>query len=137
MSTSDHDNSLPPRPMQLITQAQREQLIANGRASRDADTDHRPVVKLFTPDAGATWLLTELDPDQPDLAWGLCDLGLGFAEYGTVLISEIASFRGRLNLPVERDLHFQAKGPISAYIAASGPTGRIVESLPNNEGGAK
>jgi hypothetical protein len=30
------------------------------------------VVKLFTPDAACTWLLTELDPDDPDIAFGLC-----------------------------------------------------------------
>ncbi|WP_439331030.1 DUF2958 domain-containing protein [Mesorhizobium carmichaelinearum] len=34
------------------------------------------MVKLFTRDAGATWLLTEIDPDDPDHAFGLCDLGL-------------------------------------------------------------
>ena len=29
--------------------------------------DQYPVVKLFTPDANATWLLTELDPVDEDL----------------------------------------------------------------------
>jgi len=49
--------------MELITKQQRQQLEAQWRASRESDgaIDHRPVVKLFTPDAGATWLLTELD----------------------------------------------------------------------------
>ena len=77
--------------------------------------DNFPVVKLFTPDAGATWLLTELYPDDPDIAFGLCDLGLGFPELGTVRLSELAELRGKLGLPVERDLHFTAKKPISAY----------------------
>jgi hypothetical protein len=36
-----------------------------------------PCRKLFTPDANATWLLTEIDPEEPDRAFGLCDLGLG------------------------------------------------------------
>jgi hypothetical protein len=30
-------------------------------------------VKLFTPDAGATWLLTEIDPHDQDRGFGLCD----------------------------------------------------------------
>lgn len=39
----------------LITDAQRAMLLANGRDSLDnPDLDPAPVVKLFTPDAGAT-----------------------------------------------------------------------------------
>ena len=41
-----------------------------------------PVVKLFTPDVNATWLLTELDPEDPDISFGLCDLGVGCPELG-------------------------------------------------------
>lgn len=49
----------------LITDEQRIVLLANGRESlENADFDPAPVVKLFTPDAGATWLLTEIDPDD-------------------------------------------------------------------------
>jgi hypothetical protein len=75
--------------MTLITKAQIEQLLANGRAQRAAmdqglpALDFEPVVKLFTPDGGATWLLTELDPNG-GLAFGLCDLGLGCPELGYV-----------------------------------------------------
>ena len=43
--------------MKLITDEQRAQLLANGRQSLDNnDFDPAPVVKLFTPDAGATSL---------------------------------------------------------------------------------
>ena len=72
-------------------------------------------MKLFTPDAGCTWLLTELDPDDPDIAFGLCDLGMGFPELGSVRISELEAVRGRLGLPIERDLHFLPTKTISAY----------------------
>ena len=45
----------------LITDEQRIVLLANGRASlENADFDPAPVVKLFTPDAGATWLLRRI-----------------------------------------------------------------------------
>jgi hypothetical protein len=127
-----------PRPMKLFTQEQRAQLLANGAATlADPSHDPWPVVKLFTPDAGATWLVTEIDPDEPNRLWALCDLGLGFAEYGTVWLSEIEELRGKLGLPVERDLHFEAQGPISAYVEISGPAGRIIEWLPKlGEGGA-
>ncbi len=83
----------------LITDEQRIVLLANGRASlENADFDPAPVVKLFTPDAGATWLLTEIDPDDHDRAFGLCDPGLGEPEIGWVSLSELATVRGWLGL---------------------------------------
>lgn len=48
-----------------------------------------PVVKLFTPDTDCTWLLSELDPTDPDLAFGLCDLSLGTPELSSVRLSEL------------------------------------------------
>ena len=116
--------------MELLTDELKEQLIANGRQQAavrgtDEEIDFFPVVKLFTPDAGATWLLTEIDPDETDLAFGLCDLGLGFPELGSVSLSELASVRGRLGLPVERDLHFAPKKPLSAYAEEASESGHI------------
>jgi hypothetical protein len=99
----------------------RERLLRNGNIrqqlelSSEAEPDFLPVVKLFTPDAACTWLLTEIDPDDPDIAFGLCDLGMGTPEIGSVSLSELASIRGRLNLPVERDLYFTATKTLSAY----------------------
>jgi hypothetical protein len=40
-------------------------------------------------------LLTELDPYDPDLAFGLCDFGVGHPDLGTVSLTEIAGLRGR------------------------------------------
>jgi Protein of unknown function (DUF2958) len=53
-----------------------------------------PVVKLFTADGNATWLLSELNPDI-DLAFGLCDLVLGEPELGYVSLVELAAARSR------------------------------------------
>ncbi|STU92443.1 Protein of uncharacterised function (DUF2958) [Klebsiella pneumoniae] len=94
----------------LITDEQRIVLLANGRESlENPDFDPAPVVKLFTPDDGATWLLTEIDPDDHDHAFGLCDLGLGMPEIGWVSLGELATVRGGLGLPIERDLSFRAE----------------------------
>lgn len=113
--------------MKLFTESQRRELIANGERSAAGEyIDPRPIVKLFTPDAGATWLLTELDPSEPDRAFGLCDLGLGCPELGYVSITELASVRGRLGLPIERDLYFTASRPLSEYTAEAHRRGRIV-----------
>lgn len=117
--------------MKLLTQSIKEQLLRNGiyRAELiergQSDIDLMPVVKLFTPDAGCTWLLTEIDPDEPDMAFGLCDLGLGFPELGYVLISELEAVRGKLGLPVERDRHFKATKTISAYADDARSTGYV------------
>lgn len=100
----------------LIPSDLRALLLANGaRSAAGEDIDPFPVLKLFTPDGSATWLLTELDPDVPDIAFGLCDLGMGYPELGSVSLSEIAAVRGKMGLPIERDLHFTADRPLSAY----------------------
>jgi hypothetical protein len=110
--------------MTLLSARDRVRLLANGDRHRhqqqtdpDVAVDVRPVVKLFTPDAGATWLLTELDPEDPDLGFGLCDLGLGCSELGYVRLTELAGVRGRLGLAVERDRYFTSDRTLSAYAA--------------------
>ena len=117
--------------MTLITAAQRRQLLTNGQATaaatlQDHSIDHIPVVKLFTPVSNATWLLTEIDPEDPDRAFGLCDLGLGCPELGYVSLLELASVRGRLGFLVERDRYFEADRPLSAYAAEARTESRIV-----------
>ncbi|MCZ7655880.1 MAG: DUF2958 domain-containing protein [Rhodocyclaceae bacterium] len=111
----------------LITDAQRDD--AAGQRPRlfgQPDFDPAPVVKLFTPDAGVTWLLTEIDPDDHDHAFGLCDLGLGTPEIGWVSLGELATVRGGLGLPIERDLSFRAEKRLSAYARDARLAGRVV-----------
>jgi hypothetical protein len=106
--------------MKLLTADIRNRLLRNGRVRQqqelmgEAEPDFLPVVKLFTPDGGCTWLLTEIDPENPDIAFGLCDLGFGCPELGSVSLSELESVRGRLGLPIERDLYFTATQTLSA-----------------------
>lgn len=59
--------------MTLLTDALRAILLANGSANagREDTIDFKPVVKLFCPWGGTTWLLTEVDPEDPDIAFGL------------------------------------------------------------------
>jgi hypothetical protein len=116
--------------MELITKAHTEQLLANGCAQRaaidqnKAALDFEPMVNLFTPDAQRTWLLTEIDADG--LAFGLCDLGLGCPELGYVSLTELRTVRGKLGLSIERDLHFEADKPLSAYADEARTRGHIV-----------
>ena len=117
--------------MKLLLKAQQARLLANGKAQADAQNngqglDFQPVVKLFTPDASATWLLSEIDPDNPRIAFGLCDLGAGFPELGSVSLDELEAVRGALGLPVERDRHFTAKMTLREYADKAHEAGRIV-----------
>ncbi len=120
--------------MKLLTKDQHAKLLDNGRRQAlvkgtEHELDFEPVVKLFNPTGAATWLLTELDPEDPTVAWGLCDLGMGFPEFGTVSLTDLAEFKGRFGLGIERDLHFKAQGPISRYIDAAREAGHIVEQV--------
>ena len=116
--------------MPLFTEKILNELKENGKKQcpvkgSNNEFDFEPVVKIFTPDAGATWLLTEIEPDDEDIAFGLCDLGLGFPELGSVRISELEALRGNFGLPVERDLGFHAKKLLSEYASEAKQAGHI------------
>lgn len=120
--------------MELLTPQDRLRLLANGQLrgraeedTSDPNIDFMPVVKLFTPDADCTWLLTELDPGDTDRAFGLCDLGLGFPELGWVSLPDLRNIRGSVGLPVERDVHFVPSMPLSGYLSEARRARRIID----------
>jgi len=120
--------------MQLVTPELREQLIANGKRRGD---DHVPVVKFFFPAGAATWLVTEMSPDENDHLFGLADWGIGCPEIGTISLSELQNFRGPLGLGIERDLYFRPRYPLSVYTEAARAAQRIVETGPDLEDAAR
>ncbi len=110
----------------LINDDHRVQLLDNGAAAaRGEQRDPLPVVKLFTLDAHAIWLLTELDPNDGDTAFGLLDLGMGMPELGYVKLSVLEGIRGPRNLAVTRDLHFTPKRRLSEYVRQARTDGSI------------
>jgi hypothetical protein len=108
--------------MLLLTQDQRERLIANGKCR----ADHAPVVKLFSPVGAATWLFSELDEDG-DTLFGLCDLGFGCPEMGSASLSEIAAVLLPFGFTIERDLCFEGRFPLTIYADAARTCGSITE----------
>lgn len=120
--------------MELITAELREILLANGLAARNhPHFDPLPVVKWFNPFGAETWLITELHPDDEDLAYGLCDLGTGMPELGHVSVREVTSIRftGTVigtggTVAIERDLHWRPDKPLSVYVRLAHAAGRIV-----------
>ncbi len=72
-------------------------------------TDPIARIKLFDPTGSWTWYIVEYDPETRN-AWGLVD-GLE-RELGDFSMAELVEFRGRLGLPIERDLHWEPR-PLS------------------------
>ncbi|MDN7597988.1 DUF2958 domain-containing protein [Burkholderia multivorans] len=112
----------------LITDEERARLLANGQARAAGPAiDPLPVLRLFTPDAHATWLLAALDPADGDTAWGLIDLGLGLPALGTAKLSDLAGIVGPNKQPVMRDRYFQATRPLSEYVRLAQENGSITD----------
>ena len=97
-----------------------------GSAGREPDVDHPPLVKLFNPCGVAIWLISEMAPDEPDILFGLVDLGFG-VRYDTVRLSELEAHLGPHGLGIQRDLYFHLKPeyPLSVYAAAARERGAI------------
>ncbi len=109
--------------MKMILPGQREQMLAN---FQNQGPDHAPVVKWFCPWGAATWLLSEMKPGQEDSLFGLCDLGFGMPEMGTVSRNEIEAVTGMGGLKIERDIHFEPRATLSVYAQAARQADQIV-----------
>ena len=113
--------------MTFLTEQQREQMLANGAArARGENSDPYPVVKLYTPDAGAAWVLTALDADG-DLAYGLIDAGTGFPELGLVSLKMLGGIKGPKGMPVAVEPGYKARKTLSAYVADAERDGMVTD----------
>ena len=121
--------------MNLFTKAITSKLIKNGiERITTGNDDHKPVVKWFNPVGGGTWLITSLGVYKdgsgeyvPDgTAYGLCDLGMGSAEIGSVSVEEISSVKLMMGLGIERDRYFKANKTLSGYADEARSEGRII-----------
>lgn len=98
-----------------ITHFERERMLDNGRWSRSFPSfDPFPIVKLSDPPGNRIWLLTLIDPLQPDHAAGLFHDG---RQEPTLQHFSIAHLRKQQGLQVDR--HFRPVAPISAYASAA------------------
>ena len=110
--------------MKLFLEHEYVQLLENGRAFNEA-SDDQPVVKLFMTNTDCCWLLCEINPEHRDLAFGLCDLGMGFPELGYVDLTELQEAQDFLHI-LKRDCGFKGQYPISVYSEAARSAQRIV-----------
>ena len=111
--------------MKWFTDDEMKFLLEAGRAHLE-DDELIPLVFLFQPDGPGVWLVAEIDADEPDLAYGLGDIGQGAPEIGTFSLTELTELKGRLGLAVERDLSFQPGRSLAEYARIAAAAGRIV-----------
>ena len=111
----------------LVPDELRKQLRANWRRSANIP----PVLKIFSPVGAATWLIHSADPREPDILFGLCDLGIGFPELGNVSLEELRELRVPMRIVIngreevtarmrlERDLYFRPRHNLEVYADAA------------------
>ena len=94
--------------MKLLTKEVLKKLEKNNTVP---ETDRKPVVKFFG--GACTWLISEKDGY---ILFGLCDLGMGTPEMGSVSFTEFAEAKfPPFGLKVERDLYFTADKTLVEY----------------------
>jgi hypothetical protein len=92
--------------MKLLTAAIIAKLKKSPLGSTDGLKTRPIIVKFFNPTGNWTWYATEgeLQEDGDWLFFGLVE---GHeAELGNFLLSELANYKGRLGLGIERDMYF-------------------------------
>lgn len=117
--------------MKLLTKGSRDRMILNGQRAKRVDgtndeIDFQPVVKLFNPVGPGIWLLSELNPEDPDIAYGLADIGMHCVELGYVRISELEGIRLPFGLCIERCRGWKPETTLAGYYRRARKAGRIV-----------
>ncbi len=91
--------------MKLLTKAILAALPALGDMDGKEPKDVPIIAKFFFPDFDWTWYATEYDGQ--DTFFGMVH---GFEkELGYFSLRELTEARGKMGLPIERDLHFDGK----------------------------
>ena len=113
--------------MALLSEDLRARLEENGRRQRavketESKMDFAPLAKLYTPLADSIWLLTEIDPRNPDRAFGLHDPGNGHAALSYVSLLELEYRFAQAS--VRWDKEFHTNQPLSVYTRKAGAVGQ-------------
>lgn len=116
----------------LYTETELVLLQSNYQTNEDArnydgnTVDFPPVVKWFDQLGSATWLISEVD-DTETMAFGLCDLGMGFPEMGYVAIDDINSIKLGDMQRIVKDDYWQAEQTLTRYANDARRAGCIAE----------
>jgi len=100
--------------MKLITADIRKKLEANNKKTVETGISGKVVLKLFG-GSNMTWLITDIEEDG-DIMNGLCDIGMGCCEFGSVSLSELKNTKfPPFGLEIERDLYFHG-GTVEQFL---------------------
>ena len=94
--------------MKLIT----KEIMGKLKGNPEKHPDNKPWLKLFNPAGSGTWLISEI---KGDIMYGLCDLGHGSPELGSVSLKELESLKLPFGLKIERDMYFEPTKSLSEY----------------------
>ena len=107
--------------MKLMTEEMEKKLAQN----KPGALSNKPYLKLFNPLGNARWLITEYYPET-GILYGLCDLGFGSPEIGSVSIEELEETHVGLGLGIERDILWSPEKTLTEYANEAREAGRIV-----------
>ena len=91
--------------MKLLTKALEKRFAKVG--SQENVKDPIIIAKYFNPTGAGTWYATEYDPKDRIFFGYVSIFGDWNDEWGYFSLNEMQSYRGRLGLGIERDLHFE------------------------------
>ena len=111
----------------LLGAARLAALRANSKHCHQNGHDPQPVVHLYLPGSSHQWLLTEIHTED-DVAFGLCDLGMGFPELGYVDLREVLAAAWSVDIEPRCNLAFRPVAPLSVYAEQARRAQRIVLS---------
>jgi hypothetical protein len=92
-----------------------KQAVADGEAKSADRPIEMPLVKLFRPGGRYRCLISRLNPDDMNMAYGLTDTGTGLPEMGPVRLDVIASWCTAIGPAIERDELFKPKRSLFLY----------------------
>jgi len=108
--------------MEPLSARLRARLVANHHVQRtlgrfDHLVDLRPLLHLLVQPAHAFWLISELDPDDEDLFFGLCAPPHLSPYLGYGRLSDVAAWAHCQGFTLERDTYGVAAAPLSIHLA--------------------
>ncbi len=119
----DELNLNKPTSTTLVPDDVNDSLLANWQHGQDqrrtVSHDPLPVLRLHAQIGPAEWLITERSTEEPDILFGLADLGMGFPELGYMSLQELESIRISGAFRIVREVGYTATFPLSVYVQAA------------------
>lgn len=111
--------------LETFTNEQKKVLFKNGKGA-NSGKNHIPVVELKVGKLGYRFLITELDPQEPQYAFGLCDYNTDL-QIGLVNLLDLERKATEKGAKLEIRSAFTGKYNLAVYCKAAFDFGTIIE----------